>query len=63
MSQHNPERPRNFTERTVAFLAAEQVKAIDDYRFATRKRSEAAAIRELIDLGLAAARVEPERGT
>jgi hypothetical protein len=46
---------RNLTERTVVMLAPEQVERIDDWRFATRKRSESAAIRELIDLGLQAA--------
>ena len=55
-------RERTYTERTVVFLAPEQTKAIDDHRFATRKRSEAAAIRELLHLGLKAAQfVEPER--
>jgi hypothetical protein len=55
---------RNLTERTVVMLAPEQVERIDDWRFATRKRSESAAIRELLDLGLqvaTAARGEPER--
>jgi hypothetical protein len=51
---------RKLTERTVVFLAPEQVEQIDNHRWATRKRSEAAAIRELIDLGLKAAQfVEP----
>jgi hypothetical protein len=48
MSQHK------LTERTVVFLAAEQVKRIDDFRFANRYPSEAAAVRKLLDLGLEA---------
>ena len=46
---------QDYTERTVTFLSTAQTQAIDDYRFATRKRSAAAAIRELLDLGLEAA--------
>jgi hypothetical protein len=56
---HEPQHA--YTERTVTYLAAAQVKRIDDYRFATRKRSEAAAVRELLDLGLQAAARQGER--
>jgi hypothetical protein len=42
-------------------LKPEQVQAIDEYRWNTRQNSQSAAVRKLIDLGLAAARAGEER--
>jgi hypothetical protein len=46
---------QRYTESKTIFFAHDQVKAINDWRFATRKPSEAAAVRELVELGLEAA--------
>ena len=39
-----------------------ELAAIDDYRFQHRMPSRAAAVRQLLRLGLAALGVEPDRG-
>ena len=41
-------------ERLQIMLSAEELKALDDWRFARRMPSRAAAVRELLRLGLAA---------
>ena len=40
------------TERLQIMLAPEELKAIDDFRFANRSQSRAAAVRELLRRGL-----------
>ena len=40
------------TERLQIMLAPEELKAIDDFRFANRSHSRAAAVRELLRRGL-----------
>jgi hypothetical protein len=49
-------RPKSIDEavRKMVSVSAETAKAIDDYRFGNRIRSEAEAIRRLIEAGLAA---------
>ena len=44
----------NRGERLQIMLTEEEVKALDDWRFARRMPSRASAIRELLRLGLAA---------
>jgi hypothetical protein len=46
-------------ERLQIMLAPEELAAVDDWRFAQRMPSRAAAIRELIRLGLAAISQKP----
>ncbi|MBL8547804.1 MAG: hypothetical protein JNL81_15155 [Hyphomonadaceae bacterium] len=41
-------------ERLQIMLTPEELKALDDFRFATRMPSRAAAVRELLKRGLAA---------
>jgi hypothetical protein len=41
-------------ERLQVMLAAEELKALDDWRFASRMPTRAAAVRELLKRGLAA---------
>jgi hypothetical protein len=45
--------------RKVVSLPAELAHAIDNYRFDNRVKTEAKAIRRLIELGLKAAQCEP----
>jgi len=45
-------------ERLQIMLSAEELAALDDWRFARRMPSRAAAIRDLLRLGLAAEGVE-----
>jgi hypothetical protein len=45
---------RDRTERLQVILHADELAAIDDFRFRTRMPSRAAAVRELFRLGLAA---------
>ena len=45
-------------ERLQIMLSAEELRALDDWRFARRMPSRAAAIREILRLGLAAEGVE-----
>jgi hypothetical protein len=47
-------------ERLQIMLTAEEIKALDDWRFARRMPSRAAAIRELLRRGLAVEGVEIE---
>jgi len=46
-------------ERLQIMLAEEELAALDDWRFARRMPSRAAAIRELLWLGLAAVDLDP----
>src|SRR5581483_579734 len=46
--------PEDRVERLQVMLSAEEAKALDDWRFAKRMPSRAAAIRELLRRGLAA---------
>jgi hypothetical protein len=48
----------NRGERLQIMLTEEEVKALDDWRFAKRMPSRASAIRELLRVGLAAEGVE-----
>jgi hypothetical protein len=48
-------RPKSMETRKIVSLPAELARAIEDYRFANRLKTEAEAIRQLIDLGLKAA--------
>jgi hypothetical protein len=47
-----PEKPRR-TERVQVFLPAEELAAVDDFRYRVRMPSRAAAVRELLRRGLA----------
>ena len=47
-------------ERLQIMLTDEELRALDDWRFARRMPSRAAAVRELLRLGLSAAGVEIE---
>ena len=50
----------NRGERLQIMLTEDEVKALDDWRFAKRMPSRASAIRELLRVGLAAEGVEPK---
>ena len=43
---------RTRTERLQVVLAADEIAAVDEFRFDTRKPSRAAAVRELLRRGL-----------
>ena len=49
-------------ERLQIMLSPEELAAVDDYRFRQRMPSRAAAVRDLLRLGLAAVGIEPARG-
>ena len=49
-------------DRLQIMLNAEELKALDDWRFAKRIPSRAAAVRELLRRGLAVDGIEPETG-
>jgi hypothetical protein len=53
-------RPKIGDTRKMVTLPAELARAIEDYRFTNRMKTEAEAIRQLIELGLRAA-VESRR--
>lgn len=53
-------RPKIGDSRKMITLTASLAKAIEDYRFANRLKTEAEAIRQLLELGLKAA---AERGS
>jgi hypothetical protein len=55
MTPKYPER----TERLQVILSADELAALDEFRFANRIPSRAAAFRELMRLGLASAEKEP----
>jgi hypothetical protein len=46
-------------ERLQIMLAAEELAAVDDWRFARRMPSRAAAVRDLLRRGLAAEGIDP----
>jgi hypothetical protein len=50
-------------ERLQIMLSPEELEAIDNYRFAFRMPTRAAAVRELLKLGLASAGTEPGDGS
>jgi hypothetical protein len=50
----------NRPERLQIMLSAEEIKALDDWRFAKRMPSRAAAIRELLKRGLAVEGIDIE---
>jgi hypothetical protein len=50
-------RPKSMETRKIVSLPAELAQAIEDYRFANRMKTEAEAIRRLIELGLGKAPV------
>jgi hypothetical protein len=49
-------------ERLQIMLSPEELGAVDDYRFRQRMPSRAAAVRDLLRLGLAAVGIEPAMG-
>lgn len=53
-------KPVAFPVKKLVGLTDEMQSAIEDFRFATRQRSESDAIRRLIELGLDAARKSEE---
>jgi hypothetical protein len=60
MIPNEPER----TERLQVLLSTDELAAIDEFRFQNRMRNRAAAVRELLRLGLTAAKREGSpRGT
>jgi hypothetical protein len=50
-------------ERLQVMLSPEELAAVDDFRFKHRMPTRAAAVRELLKLGLAAAGVDAATGT
>jgi hypothetical protein len=54
MTPRKPER----TERLQVFLSADEIAAIDDFRFRAGMPNRAAAVRELLRCGLASAEKE-----
>jgi metal-responsive CopG/Arc/MetJ family transcriptional regulator len=50
------------TERIITPMAKSLVEAIDDFRFANRVASRSEAIRQLIAMGLEAAKKREKRG-
>src|SRR3979409_49517 len=58
-------RPLEFPVKKLIAITSEVAKAIEDYRFANRIKTEAEAMRRLIELGLgkAPARAPPSGGT
>jgi hypothetical protein len=50
-------------ERLQVMLSPEELAAVDDFRFRHRMPTRAAAVRELLKLGLAAAGVDATMGT
>jgi Arc/MetJ-type ribon-helix-helix transcriptional regulator len=55
-------RPKTMATRKPVSLPPELAKAVEDYRFANRFKTESDAIRELIELGLKAAKAKAGRG-
>jgi hypothetical protein len=54
-------RPKTGDTRKMVTLSAELARAVEDYRFSRRLKTEAEAIRQLIERGLKeAAREEPQ---
>ncbi|MCK1422742.1 hypothetical protein IVB14_22835 [Bradyrhizobium sp. 180] len=49
-------------ERLQVMLSPEELTAVDDFRFKHRMPTRAAAVRELLKFGLAAADVDPAAG-
>jgi hypothetical protein len=49
-------------ERLQVMLAPEELKAVDDFRFKHRMPTRAAAVRELLKFGLAAADIDAGAG-
>lgn len=49
-------------ERLQIMLSPEELAAVDDYRFKQRMPSRAAAVRDLLRLGLSAVGIEPALG-
>lgn len=49
-------------ERLQIMLSPEELAAVDDYRFKQRMPSRAAAVRDLLRLGLGAVGIEPASG-
>jgi hypothetical protein len=49
----------NRNVRLQVMLTEDEIRAIDDYQFATRLKNRAEAVRELIRVGLAARRGPP----
>ena len=56
-------RPKTGDTRKMVTLTAALAEAVEDYRFANRLKTEAEAIRQLIELGLKAARESDDRRT
>jgi hypothetical protein len=54
MTPRKPER----TRRLQVFLSADEIAAIDDFRFRSRMPNRAAAVRQLLMRGLASAKKE-----
>lgn len=51
-------RPKSMETRKIVSLPAALAQAIEDYRFGNRLKTEAEAIRRLIERGLAASKLE-----
>jgi hypothetical protein len=49
-------------ERLQIMLSPEELAAVDDYRFKQRMPSRAAAVRDLLRLGLGAVGIQPAEG-
>jgi hypothetical protein len=54
---------QNRGERLQIMLSAEELAIVDDFRFKQRMPSRAAAVRELLNRGLAAEGYRPAKGT
>jgi hypothetical protein len=51
-------RPKSMETRKIVSLPAELAQAIEDYRFANRLKTEAEALRQLLELGVRATAVK-----